>query len=126
MSNMCNASGASDPTAFLAMKNISKHKKPYMPRIYICASPRFNRENLSEFCSFAVRSGFSPFCTGLLYSGIESELASHMGRIYMDCCAQVWVFGDVSDLMKKEIARARSKSKPIRYFNAECKEVHGE
>ena len=126
MSNMCNASGASDPTAFIAMKNISKRKKPYMPRIYICASPRYSRDRLNEFCSFAVRSGFSPFCTGLLYSGVESELASHMGRIYMDCCSQVWVFGDVTDLMKKEIARARAKSKPIRHFNADCKEVYGE
>lgn len=126
MNNKYNASGAADPTAFLAMKNISKRKKPYMPRIYICASSNCYRDNLSEFCRFAIHNGFSPFCTALQYSDIDPELASHMGRIFMDCCAQVWVFGDVTNLMRKEIARAKSKKKPVRYFNADCREVYGE
>lgn len=122
-----NGSGVKDPTAFVALRNMGKRRRPYMPRVYICASPRHERERLASFCRYAIGKGFSPFCRGLMYGDITTEdIAAHMGCLFMDCCTQVWVFGESTPQMRRELARARAKGKPVRHFSEDCMEVYGE
>ena len=123
MSDRFNTSGAKDPTAYIALNS----KRLYMPRVYICTGFTTSRAYLNTFCRFAIRKGFSPFCRNLLYGGITTEdVSAHMGLIFLDCCTQIWVFGEITQTMRNEISRARSKGKPVRYFSFECREGYGE
>jgi len=133
-----NKEGYSDPTPYEAIRKINeeerKHRRlGFRPVVYICSPFRGdvgrNTENARRYCAFAVRKGAIPFAPHLLYPQFmddtvesERELALFMGRVMLDKCAELWVFGDVvSEGMRMEIERAKAKSKKIRYYShKEC------
>lgn len=98
----------------------------FRPVVYICSPFRGdvekNIENARKYCSFAIKKKAIPFAPHLLYPQFMSEetdreLALFFGIVMLDKCAEVWVFGDkISEGMKVEIERAKSKEKKIRYF----------
>jgi len=54
----------------------------------------------------------------------ERELALLFGRVLLDKCRELWVFGMVrSKGMAVEVERALQKGKTIRYFTKDCEEV---
>lgn len=133
-----NGSGYFDPTAYVALKRIEKEKQRrnnYRPRVFICSPYRGDIEKNTkmalDFCRFAIKEGYSPFCPHLFFPLLldekdknQRELGILMGMIFLDCCSQIWVFGDtVSEGMAKEIDRAKRYSKPIRFFTSDCKET---
>lgn len=133
-----NAERYADPTAYEALTNIQKEErdvKAYRPIVYIC-SPYSgdidaNVEAARRYCRYAVSAGYLPFAPHLLYpqfmndsDAFERKLGIRFGEILMDRCAEVWVFGaEISAGMKAEISRAQRKGYPLRYFDAQCKEV---
>ncbi len=133
-----NGEGYFDPTAYAALKRIEREKRRrinYRPRVYICSpfveGATSEMENTKRFCRFAITEGYSPYTPHLFFPIIldsktmtEHDLGVRMGLIFLDCCSQVWVFGDLlTDDMALEIDRARRYSKPIRFFTTDCKEA---
>ena len=122
-----NPEGYPDPTPHEALTKILREKK-FMPLVYICSPYRgdteTNTRKAREYCRYALEQNAIPFAPHLLYPQFmdDEELALFMGRVMLDKCAEVWVFGDtISSGMKGEIDRARSKKKVIKYFNKEKK-----
>ena len=122
-----NPEGYPDPTPHEALTKILREKK-FMPLVYICSPYRGDTENNTrkarEYCRYALEQNAIPFAPHLLYPQFmdDEELALFMGRVMLDKCAEVWVFGEtISSGMKGEIDRARSKKKVIKYFNKEKK-----
>lgn len=122
-----NPEGYPDPTPHEALTKILREKK-FMPLVYICSPYRgdteINTRKAREYCRYALEQNAIPFAPHLLYPQFmdDEELALFMGRVMLDKCAEVWVFGEtISSGMKGEIDRARSKKKVIKYFNKEKK-----
>ena len=122
-----NPEGYPDPTPHEALTKILREKK-FMPLVYICSPYRGDTENNTrkarEYCRYALEHNAIPFAPHLLYPQFmnDEELALFMGKVMLDKCAEVWVFGEtISSGMKGEIDRARSKKKVIKYFNKEKK-----
>ena len=76
----------------------------------------------------AVEKKAIPFAPHLLYPRFMSEeeerdLALFMGKVMLDKCAEVWVFGGtVTNGMKGELDRAEKRHKRVRYFTTDGKE----
>ncbi len=108
----------------------SKHS--FRPVVYICSPYRgdvmANTEKAQMYCALAVRKKAIPYAPHLLFPQFMDEerdrdLALFMGRVMLDKCAEIWVFGDViTDGMKGELERAEMRGKVIRYFTEEGKE----
>lgn len=135
--NKHNSEGYFDPTAYEALSKIEREAKAhaFRPMVYIC-SPLSgdipaNQRNARRYCRFAVDSGCIPLAPHLYFpqfmnDGIVSErdLALFMDIVLLSKCDQLWVFGDrVSKGMNIEIEKAKRKGQPIRWFDANCKEV---
>lgn len=139
-----NAEGYSDPTPFLAITNIVAEEQTtapplrrrcYMPRVYICSpyasDPEGNAAKARKYCAYAVKAGYIPFAPHLFFpqflndgNSEERDIGIFMGTVFLDGCAEVWVFGDViSEGMTMEIARAKKRGITLRYFNESCEEV---
>ena len=55
---------------------------------------------------------------------VERELGLFFGIVWLGKCDKMWVFGStISTGMAKEIAKARKRRIPIRYFTDTCQEV---
>ena len=145
--NRNNAEGYSDPTTYEALTNIAKDeadkaeeqreqaKKKYRPKVYVCSpfagDVKVNTINARRYCAFAVKEGYIPFASHLLYPQFlsddvkaERELGLFMGIVFLDGCKEVWVFGNrITNGMAAEIARAKARKIVIRYFNERCEEV---
>ena len=137
-----NSEGYPDPTAYEAMTAVTreekKNEKPYRPLVYIC-SPfagdiERNTENARAFCRFAVRQGAIPLAPHLHYPQFmdESDPAQRNDGLWFAiillCKTDgVWVFGErISEGMKREIAKARAKGIPIKFYNdKECEVITG-
>ena len=130
-----NASGCADPTAYEAIKNVSKKDRvPFMPLIYIC-SPYSgdilkNREKAACYAQFVYESGCIPVTPHLLFHFLsdddpwERKVALHMDIVLMGKCQEVWVFGNkISAGMEKEIALAEKRRQTVRYFTDDFMEV---
>jgi hypothetical protein len=131
-----NASGCPDPTAFEALKTIQREERrkahPRRPLVYICSpfagDETGNTERTRQFCKFAVRQGAIPFAPHLLYPQFMSDsdpeqrkLALLFGVVWLSRMDEVWVFGDrISEGMKRELAKARSKGIPIKFYTEDC------
>ena len=126
-----NAEGYHDPTAYEALKSVSKSekKKPKPVRVYI-ASPykgdtETNVQNALRYCRFAVEQGafpIAPHCylPRFLDDDIpaERELALSFGLRLLRGCREVWVFGGtISEGMRAEIEAAKQQRKTIKYFS---------
>ena len=137
-----NAEGYADPTAYEAMTAVlaedtkgKQEQRKYRPKVFI-SSPfagdvENNIINARRYCAFAVESGYIPFAPHLLFPQFlddgdteQRKLGLFMGKVFLDGCKEVWVFGGViSSGMEDEISRANMRGIPVRYFNDRCEEV---
>ncbi|WP_206812135.1 DUF7768 domain-containing protein [Paradesulfitobacterium ferrireducens] len=136
--NKFNAEGYYDPTAYEALTAVEKEEraaKARLPLVYI-ASPfagdlERNTERARGYCRFAVSQKVIPLAPHLLYPQFmdeedkqQREQGIRFALILLDKCDELWVFGNtISEGMSREIAKAKNKGKPIRYFSSACKEV---
>lgn len=136
-----NKEGYPDPTAAEALKNVALEEKArlkrYHPLVYIC-SPfagdiDHNISRAQGYCRFAVSGGYIPLAPHLHFpqfmddSDKESrELGLSFTLTLLAKCDAVWIFGErVSEGMAREIAEAKKRGIPIRFFNDRCEEVIG-
>lgn len=134
-----NSEGYPDPTAYEALKTVAREEKStaYMPLVYI-ASPyagdtEWNTSRARGYSIFAVSKGCIPLAPHLLYPQFmddgdktQRELGLRFALILLGKCDELWVFGDkVTNGMSHEIAKAKRRGMPIRYWNSKCEEVSG-
>ena len=130
-----NSEGYHDPTPYKALTNIMKEeRKEYLPLVYI-ASPfsgdtERNTIRAQGYCRFAVSKGYIPIAPHLHYPQFlddedadERELGLRFALILLGKCEELWVFDKVSEGMSREIAKAKKRGMPIRYFDSRCEEV---
>jgi len=134
--NKFNQEGYRDPTAYEALTSVAKdeYKKNYMPLVYI-ASPFSgdtdrNTERACGYCRFALSRGCIPLAPHLHYPRFmddtdsdERERGLFFALVLLGKCDELWVFGNISEGMKREISKAQRRGIPIRYFNHRCEEV---
>ena len=135
--NKRNAEGYSDPTAYEALTRIweAEKTKAFRPLVFICSpyagDTETNTQNARMFCRFAVEQNRIPIAPHLFFPQFlddkdeeERGLGLFFSTVLLGKCAEVWVFGnEVTAGMKSEIAKARHRSMPIRYFDSSCLEV---
>ena len=130
--SMFNSEGYRDPTPHDAISSLIKEGRTWKPLVYI-ASPfagdeEKNTKNALSYCRFAVDSGAIPWAPHLflprfMSDSEERDEAMFMNMVFLGKCEQLWVFGDrITDGMAAEIARAKKRQMPIRFFTDECKE----
>jgi hypothetical protein len=132
-----NSEGYVDLTAGIALANVAKEEKAkaYLPLVYI-ASPfagdaERNAERARGYCRFAVSRGSIPLAPHLHYPQFMDDgdteqraLGLRFALILLGKCDELWAFGDrISDGMAREIAKAKRRGLPVRYFNNKCEEV---
>ena len=131
-----NAEGYPDPTAYSALSAIEREEKakPYLPLVYIASpfagDPERNTERARGYCRLAVSKGCIPLAPHLFYPQFMDdddcetrELAIFFALVLLGKCDEIWVFGERrSEGMEREIAKARKRNMPIRYFNSRCVE----
>ena len=132
-----NAEGYPDPTAYNALLAIEREEKakPYLPLVYIASpfagDPERNTERARGYCRLAVSKGCIPLAPHQFYPQFMDdddcetrELAIFFALVLLGKCDEIWVFGERrSEGMEREIAKARKRNMPIRYFNSRCEEV---
>ena len=131
-----NSEGYPDPTAAEALENAAKEEraKARKPCVFICSPYAGDIQNntikTQRYLKFAADHGAIPFAPHLLYpqildenSAAQRELGLFFGMVWLCKCDELWVFGDtISAGMAQEIAKAKKRRMPIRYFNADCEE----
>ncbi|MDW7651718.1 MAG: DUF4406 domain-containing protein [Bacillota bacterium] len=137
--NKVNSEGYYDPTPYEALTNVIREeeiKKKYLPLVYI-ASPfagdtERNMERARGYCRLAVSKGCIPLAPHLHYPQFmddedkkERELGLSFALILLGKCDELWAFDKISQGMAQEIAKAKKRGMPIRYFNYKCEEVTG-
>lgn len=137
--NKVNSEGYYDPTPYEALTNVireEEEKKKYLPLVYI-ASPfagdtERNTERARGYCRLAVSKGCIPLAPHLHYPQFmddedkkERELGLSFALILLGKCDELWAFDKISQGMAQEIAKAKKRGMPIRYFNYKCEEVTG-
>ena len=133
--NKYNSEGYYDPTPHQALTNILKeeNKSTFRPLVYI-ASPfsgdvERNTERARGYCRLAVSKGYIPLAPHLHYPQFmnddkeERELGLFFGLVLLGKCSEIWVFNKISAGVAKEIAKAKKRGMPIKYFNGRCEEV---
>ena len=126
-----NSEGYPDPTAYEALTAVAKSEKPYLPLVYIAS--RFagdterNTERAQGYCRFAVSKGCIPLAPHLHYPQFmddsdreQRELALFFALVLLGKCDELWVFGKPSNGMSREIAKAKKRGMPIKYYNYKC------
>lgn len=134
--NKFNSEGYYDPTSYEALTNIIKEEKElYLPLVYIASpfagEPERNTKRARGYCRLAVSKGYIPLAPHLLYPQFmddedkkQRELGLRFALTLLGKCDELWVFGEhVSSGMAQEIAKAKKRNMPIRYFNYRCEEV---
>lgn len=123
-----NGEGYYDPTPYEALK------KKYRPLVYI-ASPFSGDVNTNiiraqRYCRFAVKEGYIPLAPHLHFPQFlddenidERELGLHFALVLLGKCEELWVFDKVSKGMVDEIAKAKRRNIPIKYFNSKCEGI---
>jgi len=136
-----NAEGYLDLTAYEALTAVAKTETPlklYRPLVYV-ASPfagdtEYNISKARGYCRFAVSKGCIPLAPHLLYPQFmddgdreERELGLFFALVLLGKCDELWVFGEkISKGMAAEIAKAKKRGMPIKYFNHKCEVLgHG-
>lgn len=135
--NLYNAERYLDPTAYEALTNIEREAKrtAYKPLVYVCSpfagDTERNAQRARGFCRFAVSQNCIPIAPHLLFPQFMEEddpaqrrLGIFFGLVLQSKCKEVWVFGrNITKGMAVEIAKAKERGIPIRYFNDRCAEV---
>lgn len=131
--NIHNAEHYPDPTAAIALTNVSREE--WKPCVFIC-SPfagdiKRNTQKAKRYLKFAVDNDAIPFASHLLYPQVldehdpaQRELGIFFGMVWLGKCDQLWVFGNhITPGMRAEINSAKRRGIKIRYFNDNCEEV---
>lgn len=131
-----NSEGYSDPTAGWAMSRIMKEyrqeqKKRYADKnrkkIYVASKYAGDVEkNVAatiRYCRRVIDDGYMPIASHLMYPQIlnddnpdERELGLMFGLALLRSCDEIWVFGEVSPGVAREIEEAKRLKKKVRYF----------
>ena len=120
-----NPEGYADPTPYHALTDKGK----YRPMVYICSPYSGDVENnvlrARRYCRLAVDKGAIPIAPHLLFPQFmseetERELAMFMDIAVLSRCKELWVFGEPTAGMQKEIAYAERKQMTIKYFKEEA------
>lgn len=123
-----------DPTAYEALTAVAKSEAPvktYRPLVYIAS--RFagdterNTERAQGYCRFAVSKGCIPLAPHLHYPQFmddsdreQRELGLFFALVLLGKCDELWVFDKPSEGMAREIAKAKKRGMPIKYYNHKC------
>lgn len=135
--NLYNSEGYYDPTAYEALSHIEREAKKtaYKPLVFICSpyagNIERNTERAREYSRFAVSKNCIPIAPHLLFPQFMEEddpaqrsLGIFFGLVLQSKCKEVWVFGQtISKGMSVEIAKAKERKLPVRYFTDRCMEV---
>lgn len=131
-----NSEGYTDPTAGTAVSRVmkdyrKKQKQLYAEKnrrkIYVASKYAGDVEaNVSaaiRYCRRVIDEGFMPVASHLLYPQVlndndahERELGLMFGLALLRDCDEVWVFGELSSGVRKEIEEAKRLHKRLRYF----------
>lgn len=135
--NKFNPEGYYDPTPYEALTAIEKEEKAaktFRSLVYICSpfagDTKRNTERARGYCRLAISKGCIPLAPHLHYPQFmddedkkERELGLRFALILLGKCDELWVFGNISEGMAREITMANKRGMPIRYFNCKCEEV---
>ena len=134
-----NIEGYPDPTAGEAISRVMKEymareRRRYMDKnrrkIYV-ASPYAgdvdaNVEAAIRYCRHVIDQGHMPIASHLLYPQMledseprQRELGLSFGLALLAVCDEVWVFGEISSGMAREIEEAKRLEKPVKYIEGE-------
>lgn len=131
-----NHEGYADPTAGRAMSLIMKEYRQRQKQRYadknrrkVYVASRYagdverNVAMAIDYCRRVIDAGYMPVASHLLYPQIlndndpdERELGLLFGLALLRMCDEVWVFGEVSEGMAKEIEEAKKLNKKLRMF----------
>ena len=129
-----NSEGYPDPTAYEALSAVARSEIPvkiYRPLVYV-ASPfsgdtEYNIRRAQGYCRFAVSKGCIPIAPHLHSPQFmddddreQRELGLFFALVLLGKCDELWVFGKPSDGMAREIAKAKKRGMPIKYYNHKC------
>lgn len=146
-----NYEGYSDPTAGVAMGHLmkeyrQKRRQEWMketrikerPKVYIASKyagdVEKNTKDAVSYCRAAVKKGYIPVASHLLYPQILDDskqedrmLGMLFGQALLAVCSEVWFIGEkdadgkiaMSDGMKAEYKEARRLNKKIRFIDKE-------
>lgn len=132
-----NSEGYADPTAGSAISRImkeyrQKQKKRYADKnrkkIYVASKYAgdvdANVKAAIGYCRLVSDRGYMPIASHLLYPQIfndndpeERELGLMFGLALLRDCDEMWVFGEVSPGVEREIEEAKRLKMRIRYFD---------
>ena len=89
-----------------------------------------NSERAKRYCVHVINEGGVPIAPHLLFTQFlddsvphERKLGLDLGLELLEHCDEVWVFGDISEGMKREIEKAEELNKPIRWFDSDCSDI---
>ncbi len=142
--NKYNDEGYYDPTPYKAITGIEAERraaqppssamKAYRPIVFICSpyadDPLNNERRAIRYCRFAVRQGCIPIAPHIYFTRFlddrnpdDRALGLFMGQVMLTKCVELWVFGSrITSGMEREIAKARQRAMPIRYFDEDMEE----
>lgn len=124
--NYKNPEGYTDTVPYQALSNIDKEQKKYRPIVYICSAfsgdVEGNTKKARAYSRYAVDQGFIPIAPHLLFPQFmkedsERDLAMFMDIAILSKCKELWVFGNPTAGMQREIAYAERKQMTIKYFD---------
>lgn len=131
-----NAEGYYDPTAYEAIKNVSKNEETENRNIvYICSPLRGdidrNQRKACGYCRFVASKGYIPVAVHLLfpqfmddYNEAERKQAMRMSLELLSRCDELWCFGiNPTEGMQLELDFAKKYRIDIKYFTDICKEI---
>ena len=130
-----NSEGYADPTAGAAMRRMMKEYRQRQKQHYadknrrkVYVASRYagdvdtNMKNAIRYCRLVIERGYMPIASHLLYPQIlrdddpvERELGILFGLALLRDCDEVWVFGEVSPGVAREIEEAKRLQKRIRF-----------
>ena len=140
-----NSEGYCDPTAGAALSRVMKEYRQqqrrryadrYRRKVYVAScyagDIQTNTEAAIRCCRQVISEGFMPVASHLLYPRIlndgdplERELGLDFGLSLLRMCDEVWVFGEPSPGMKREIEEANRLGKPVQYREVPVWESQG-
>ena len=130
-----NSEGYADPTAGAAMRRMMKEYRQRQKQHYadknrrkVYVASRYagdvdtNVKNAIRYCRLVIDRGYMPIASHLLYPQIlrdddpvERELGMLFGLALLRDCDEVWVFGEMSPGVAREIEEAKQLHKRIRF-----------
>ena len=99
----------------------------YMPLVYICSpysgNEEENMERARRYSREALDKGYIPVTPHIYLPQFmteeERELALFIDIVLLSKCSQLWVYGDITEGMAKEITWAENHNMPVRIMKGE-------